>query len=534
MISGNERDTQDSIHDAASDYARWNDAIGRHFFSQQSAQSFVRLAFDDSAALTIGRAFDESTPDLCRAVTSLVSVESYRPFAALLRAGGAGVDYPALALLAVQVLAASRMGEDPHADVQRYWPIFTELIGGELTQKQIDEQLDPLWIECEAFYRETFAGTRGLLTLPPDPFRTPLRNKRHINYPLWQCALREVDREQLRRRFQIASASELQASAGALPSLVRTWPDLNLTLRNTLNWARENPEFEHQLGDLLEEIREQARQTDFRPDDRRRKLSRLRLAGLRRLRCYLQVRSGAGQWLDAGPDGAPLSVDQVMNGVEADLFGGSWSGAQRLAFLDAGNEGYVYLRGSLNGRARVILIYLGDDPAALSLHSDDRWKKRELSEELAETFEAVEGEIDPELDGAIAELFSIQLLCNRRLALEGGLRIGGYGSIQYLVGAPPRIHVLAPTGAKLLLDGKEIDADGDGIAWLKADLAIGVHEAEYDSGTLQFEIVAVDESLNESGDDLGWVLSPAGRMEVENPEEMDHVPILVGAELKEE
>jgi hypothetical protein len=533
LIIDNDRDLLIDPLETASAYERWNSAIGTHFFSAQSSHSSVRLAFDDAAARSIGRAIDETALDLCRVVSQLVDVKSSRPFSALLRAGELGNEFPGLGLLAIQVLAASKMGEDPKADIQRFWPIFSDLIGGALTQKQIDESLDPLWLECESFYRELYEGERGILTLPPDPLLTPLRSKRHINYPLWQCALREVDRDKLRQRFQIASTTELHLPADELPSLVRSWPNLNPTLRNTLNWAHENPEFERQLGALLSDIRDRAQEADFNVEDRRRGLTRLRLAGLHNLRCYMQSRVGAGQWLDVSKDGGALSGEQILGGVDADAFGGTWSGARRLAFLDAGTEGYIHLRGSVNGRVKVILLHeCGSDRSMLS---DARWKPRRLAEEVAETFNAVEGEFDPEQDVALAERYSVKLLGLRRFALEGGLRTSGYSSNEYLYGAPPRIHRLGSGRDPIWLDGAALMPDGDGVAWLSGTLSVGLHQIECGPEVQTFELVTIDESMNDAADELGWQLSPSGCMRIADA--LSDIPpflsLLVGAELQQ-
>ncbi len=521
------RDAEASGCDIFGRYERWNSAIAAHFFTLDYAQQPVRLAFDDEAAATIGRVFDEGVDDLSRCLTQLVQPHEGDNAFDLLTHGG-GDAYSRLALLAVQVLAASRMGEDPTADVKTYWKIFFGLIGTDLTQRQI-EHLTPFWFDCERFYREEQHGAIGLLSLPANPAETPLSGKRHINLPLWQCTLREADREQLRRRFQIASADDLRIAPDHLPALARTWPELNRTLANTLRWAADNPDFEHQLGRLLDDVRVTARNTAYVSEGRRHVASRLRLVGLRKQSCYLQTRSASGQWLDVGPggDASPLTAEQILYGVDADAFGGSWVGSNRLAFLK-GNDGYTLLRGGINGAADVIVLYhtSAAPPDALS----EGWRECTLDAEIRDEFVAFEGRFEPERDESLARMFGVDMLRQRDIALEGGLPIGRHTDGVYIRGAPPRVRIVRNVGTAILVGATQIEVAGRTIVPLPASLS-GTETIRYGDDVVTIEMRDIPETENDDGSYLGWVLDQRGTMRVDDADVCEQV-VLVGAELR--
>ena len=517
-----------SDSDVFARYDRWNTAIAGHFFTPDAAQHSVRLAFDDEAAATIGRAFDESADDLANILAQLVQPDAGDEMFALFERLSEAAAYDKLALMAAQVLAASRMGEDPTADVKSYWPIFAGIIGTDLNIRQ-RERLSGFWFECERFYRDDLRGTLGMLSIPPNHQEMPLSGKIHINLPLWQCTLREADREQLRRRFQIASASDLGLDPDRLPALAREWPELNRTLKNTLRWAAENREFEHQLGLLMDDVRAFSRTTLYVSETRKHVASRLRLAG-RNLGCWLQTRNPCGEWLDVGPGGHArmLTPEEIIDGVDAETFGGSWVGAERMAFLK-GPYGFTILRGGINGAANVVFLLRTADvfSEALSAHG---WSKRVLDTAIREDFVAFEGRIEPNRDEELAASFGVEMVRERCVALEGGLPIGRRPDRVYLTGAPPRVRIMKKVAGALYIGERRIEIEGRNVVALP-HLLCGDQEIRYGDDVITITLRDEPETANEDGAHIGWILERSGQMRVGDADASDEV-VLIGAEAR--
>jgi hypothetical protein len=514
-------------------YKRWNFAIADHFFKPELAGEPVRLAFDDSVALTVAHGIDESLDDLLRAITEMI-IEGADPFRRFLIPDPERADvFPAIALLATHVLAASRMGEGD-ADPHRFWPIFEDMVGAELSNDD-REDISNIWFACQTFYDATLSGSRGRLTLPPDPRKMPLLDRRHINLPLWQCSLREVDRDQLRRRFTVASPAELKADPKQIVKVVSKWPDLNRTLQNTLRWAGENPDFALQLGLSLQEIRDEVQSgaTGSHIVRKSRAASRIRLIGRRELHCYLQKRDSAGRWFDAADlkgNIRPLTPEEIAFGVDADTFDVPWAGGDHIAFMDAGDEGYVLLRGSIAGAVRVLLLFTTANAPDDEVAPSDRWQHRRLEPDLARDFTCIAGTLDPDNDATLAQLFEVSLSPQRIFVFDGGLRPTRGCTNEYLMGAPPRVRI-EDRNAKVALDGDPLASTGHEIVALPASLSVGRHVVRVGSYEEAFDVVNVPDDEDGEPGVLGYSLDRKGILRVV-PADSACANVLVGADLR--
>jgi hypothetical protein len=224
---------QKAVEDMNSVYEAWNTALADRYFSASEAGKPVYLSVDDDA-------LDELLPevrDAGPAADALAAVVrgTLRPgddsFVGHLvkrtewRRNGLVGPPPYIALLALCVLAASRMARDPLKGITRtaYYPQLNPL----LQRPQFEgmppgfDQVDDLWNDLRRWLDEDLESARGTSTASTHPFFT------HIGWPISQCLLREADRRRLTEFFR---------SVGLEPHA-----EIESTQLWTLflNWARE-------------------------------------------------------------------------------------------------------------------------------------------------------------------------------------------------------------------------------------------------------------------------------------------------------
>jgi hypothetical protein len=497
------------------DYFTWTAGIGEHYFQSGAGSGAVYLAFDESVATQVGRAFGASVEDFEAAVSSVIEPDEDDPF---LRAGFVRNDHiGVLGIVAAQVLAATRMGSFTSDAATAYWKPFQRAFTGDRVFKKpyALEILDSFWGRVRDHYE---ALGRGRLSIQSDPRNVPLVGKRHINLPLFQALLRDVDRAQI-RSWLLDYPEEMKLSPSiVLRHLINNDLVFNKKLAQTLRDAAANKvlaaALEMQLAELMSTF---ALGTDGVP--RRRAAGRLRLVGLGALDCVLQRHNGQ-RWVDVP---GSLDDDGIRHGVDDDASGARWRGDDRILFVDAGNDGHVSHHGAVDHGISVIVLFDKDDDELVQATTEARALDIPLARPI-ERFTARRFDISED-DAALLDIFSCRLATTRMLRLEGGLsdrRI-------WLSSCPPRI-VTAPGVSHVSVNGKLIAVGNNGQVILRPPIIAGRYVVEAAGDTITFEIQ--DGSAlydSQDGEEIVYALSPA--LETCNVEKLTASRYLVGAYL---
>ena len=216
-------------------YEAWNSALAQRYFSTAHAHKPVYLSVDDDGlgeleARVGSGGGGEPADELAAAVRTTLRHDSSL-FASYLaqrtrwRKDGCEGPPPYTGLLALCVLAASRMARDPVKGIERtaYYPQLNPL----LHLPRFDgmppgfNQVEDLWRDLGRWLDEDCAGARGTSTATTHYFF------RHIGWPISQCLLREADRRRLTEFFR---AIGLEPRTEIEPAQLWTL---------FLNWARE-------------------------------------------------------------------------------------------------------------------------------------------------------------------------------------------------------------------------------------------------------------------------------------------------------
>lgn len=497
-------------------YGEWTRAIGEHFFRDGLGASTTYLAFDEAAAVQIGRSFGLGAADFIGAVAEVIDVDADSPFfdAALHECGD---DFPYLGILAAQVYVATGMGSFANLDPSAYWRPFQQLFTrGQTLRHKALEQLDQFWTDAREFYE---ARGRGSLAVQNDPRNVPHVGWRHINLPLWQALLRECDRTQIRQWLRDRSSKTVAAKA--LHDLVDDADHFNRKLAQTLRDTTRNAALfaalEVLIAELLAEIGDNA-------DPRmRRTPGRLRLVGRGNLTCALQRRSGGDEWVDAA---TLLETEDVLQGVMDELSGATWRGDDRVLFIDAGPfVGFVSLRGPVPAGAAVTLLFVAQDSAVAKQLDSVQWQPVVLDSRL-DGFVAARLEVTADDESLLAP-FGCRLASDRPIRLDGGLRYRG----RYLGSSPPHIRIAVPSNVVRLND--EVLLIGpEGYYKLPTPLPHGRYEVSAANETLRFDVddgVMLDDSPD--GEEICIALSRSGVMQTSRVDSVQTSTYLVGAYL---
>jgi hypothetical protein len=219
-------------------YLAWNCAIAEWFFGYAQAGRPAYLAVDDdelwelAAEWGLGNGSPAGT--LAEAVGAAISrgggLTHITRAAREWRKGGASGDPPYLALLALCVLAGSRMAADPPAGIaaHAYYPQLNTLLGRDVHAGMPPwfPATDDLWLDLNEWLEKRCGGSRGLPSARTHPWFT------HIGWPLSQCLFRAADRHRLPDFFRSAGlepATEVEPAQ--LWVLFRHWarPGCGLT-----------------------------------------------------------------------------------------------------------------------------------------------------------------------------------------------------------------------------------------------------------------------------------------------------------------
>ena len=192
-------------------YEAWNRLLADRFFRRDCAGRPVYLSVDDEELEELAPKARVATEVAAESLADSVKREFIfsqttglygRFFRATLewRAAPEEKPPPYIAMLAVAVLAGSRMAGDPSQRVasHNYYRRYNELFGWDPDSGQPAgfDELRRLWKDLDRWLEEDRSGRLGTSTVPEDPFPA------HVGYPISQCLLRDSDRRRLTEFFR--------------------------------------------------------------------------------------------------------------------------------------------------------------------------------------------------------------------------------------------------------------------------------------------------------------------------------------------
>ena len=158
------------------EYEGWSAALDRHFLHEPADHPIVLCVDAETLANLTGQDGEESARALARCVGSEVMPE-YRFGVIAMRCGSwASGDRqdapPSLPLLAVTVLAASRMDRSTELGTHNYYRRLRELLDPSDDRHGMPGNygavVPKLWRQLEIWLNEDLGGSRGILTLPSE------------------------------------------------------------------------------------------------------------------------------------------------------------------------------------------------------------------------------------------------------------------------------------------------------------------------------------------------------------------------------
>ena len=237
-------------------YEDWQAALELEFFGPGASGQSVIFYVDEGTAERMRSDYGLAV-GLVDAVKTELALESRNPYRRITlnaRPYSANTSIPrSLPLLAVTVLAATKMTSDGQFQSNAYYPRLTEVITGSYsdTVKTALNQGFPdvvaMWRQLDRWLSET-GGLHGKSTIARDDFLT------WIGYPLSQAILRGNDRELLTELFRIAFKPHDHADGMELVAVVRKWAQSRHGLSARLIQALESPGEHELLGDLLQRL----------------------------------------------------------------------------------------------------------------------------------------------------------------------------------------------------------------------------------------------------------------------------------------
>jgi hypothetical protein len=195
------------VDERALSYADWTKRLCEHFFKSERAGQAVTFFVDDELLGLLEGSGDPAVgaASLISAVKTRLVPDSWgRRFNRIDEectrwkvTGGFGCP-PSLPLLAVAVLAATRMAREEGIGSNNYWRRFRDLLGLDDRRelRGINEVLPGLWEQLTWWLDERHQGTLGRSTVQEDAWWTI------IGYALSQALFRESDRQHLTELFR--------------------------------------------------------------------------------------------------------------------------------------------------------------------------------------------------------------------------------------------------------------------------------------------------------------------------------------------
>jgi hypothetical protein len=497
----------DSRESAVAPYDVWNDAIFHHFFGQHKAERDIRLAFDDTVAASIGSILDATTGDFIETVADLLNYRLPDPFGRFRELGARDRQVPStVGLLAAQVLVASRMQSDSQFSAQAFWPRFNKLLLriDDRNQAKGCAALDQFWRDLERFLNIENGGRLGVLRLPEDATKAPLRGWSHVNYPLSQCLVREVDKRDL-AEFLLENSEARECSKSRLVAVLeRSSYAFGKSFGSTLKHAVQNPAFAQELAEVLVEIRDHVANFSAPVNGS--------VAGRRRARSRLKLGQSRGQYvlflqqmLDDWEDVERLDADQWENGVSDDRGESLWNGADYTVFVE-GPDGFVTSNERVQDGDRLRLLL----PVALRAHFADDLTRSAADEVvldgILESLCFYQFAVSEERDASLLQKLGLKAGASIAIRLEGGLDIGHSRFVQ---GSAPRIRIENAVGSRVTINRVICELnDRDYVRNDRTPKNAGEYEVAVNDVRLRYSIVNLTEAPDSAdGGYVGYVLS---------------------------
>ena len=222
------------------DYESWAEAIFHHFFNEENAGEAILFAVDDSLLDDIyGLGEGRGTTSLAMAVKSRIGTD-WRLRAVVLmvhlwdKRGGNGA-HPALPVLALTVLAASRMAAGGDHASHNYYVPLRRLLDPQDSENGVPgdfrEQIVALWESVEDWSERRLEGSHGILKADLDGHHFP-----YVGLAIQHAFLRTSDLRRLDAFFRVLGLEpgvepELQPSE--LRRSLKSW-----TSTKTEAWAK--------------------------------------------------------------------------------------------------------------------------------------------------------------------------------------------------------------------------------------------------------------------------------------------------------
>lgn len=192
---------------ATASYEEWAELLCHHFFRSEKANQPVTFFVDDEILGGLEGSLDSQAgvASLRQAVLSRAAPDSWgRRFDRIAdectrwKVAGATGSPPSLPLLAVAVLAGTRMASEDGISSANYWKRFRQILdlNDKNDLKGANEVFPSLWEQLGWWLDTRHNGALGVSTIEDDQWRTV------IGYALSQVLFRESDRQHLPELFQ--------------------------------------------------------------------------------------------------------------------------------------------------------------------------------------------------------------------------------------------------------------------------------------------------------------------------------------------
>lgn len=235
-------------------YEEWNDLLARQFFVEQNRGRPVTFFIDDELLAKLrGTSIDDAVADLVSAVRSMTTGGD-SPYDRIWhetnrwwKAGAVGAP-PSLPLLAVAVLAATRMARTGRVAPNNYYVRFRELIGigGRGEAPGYGQIIPDLWEWLHRWLEEKEAGRLGRSTI-----------RRHhkwtnIGYALSQALFRESDRQRLTYFFEWFGLKPGERfDTAELFTYFRVWAQKYGRMTSGVLRMLDDPTYSEQLAEIV-------------------------------------------------------------------------------------------------------------------------------------------------------------------------------------------------------------------------------------------------------------------------------------------
>jgi hypothetical protein len=499
-------------------YSDWTKLLCEHFFRKDRASHPVTFFVDDDLVWLLEGSGDPDAgvASLTAAVRTRLAPDSYgRRFTHIdnectkWKVDGACGCPPSLPLLAVAVLAGTRMAREEGIAATNYWRRFRDLLelNGPRDLKGREEVFPGLWDQLAWWLDTKHEGRLGRSTIQEDPWWTI------IGYALSQALFRESDRQHLTDLFRkLGLAPDEQPHPRELLQYFKAWAPGSALSHGAKHMAAD-ARYDERLIALL--VDEASRWDGVLRDERGRKLGSLVLAYEPTPRPTYMVAAerplgfpeqaafaggGAARRMTASIEGWygetwPLDHEWLQHGLrlEADEFVlayrptpvvplarnpvlGCWASVSR---VEPG-EKYVVLVD--NPYADAVQTFLRD-------HARDEWK-READAFAPPGWVLFTGVV---IEESLAEipagpLAALAPRLRERPTLRGGLLLDGAVAL-YLCGGEPDLWLPSLLDAETVVSikGTVVEAvAGQRISLAARRMPAGAHEIAVGAATLRF------------------------------------------------